>query len=100
MREMKGYCEDFTEGKFSFPIIHAIRNSKTSNNEILNVLKTRTDSVNLKSHAVSVMESETKSFRYTQNFLDVLHKQAQREMDKLCKPNPAMEAILAKLVVD
>ena len=25
----KGFCEDLTEGKFSFPVVHAIRASKT-----------------------------------------------------------------------
>ncbi|KAJ9105247.1 hypothetical protein QFC21_001613 [Naganishia friedmannii] len=24
----KGYCEDLTEGKFSFPVVHAVRNSE------------------------------------------------------------------------
>lgn len=25
----KGYCEDLTEGKFSFPVVHAVRASET-----------------------------------------------------------------------
>lgn len=24
----KGYCEDLTEGKFSFPVVHAVRASE------------------------------------------------------------------------
>lgn len=33
----KSYCEDLTEGKFSFPIIHAIRSSK-DNNQVISIL--------------------------------------------------------------
>jgi len=33
----KSYCEDLTEGKFSFPIIHAIRSSP-DNNQVLSIL--------------------------------------------------------------
>lgn len=100
MTEQKGYCEDFTEGKFSFPIIHAIRNSSTSNNEILNILRSRPESNKIKSHAVSFMENETKSFGYAKHTLELLHKQAREAIDKIPKSNPAMEIILAKLVID
>jgi geranylgeranyl diphosphate synthase type 3 len=30
----KGYCEDLTEGKFSFPVVHAVR-ADTGSREIL-----------------------------------------------------------------
>ena len=33
-KQNKGFCEDLTEGKFSFPIVHSIR-SDTSNQRIL-----------------------------------------------------------------
>lgn len=33
----KSYCEDLTEGKFSFPIIHAIRSSP-HDNQVLSIL--------------------------------------------------------------
>lgn len=32
--ENKGYCEDLTEGKFSFPVVHGVR-ADTSNRQIL-----------------------------------------------------------------
>lgn len=32
--ENKGYCEDLTEGKFSFPVVHAVR-TDPSNRQIL-----------------------------------------------------------------
>lgn len=33
-KSRKGYCEDLTEGKFSFPVVHGIR-ADTSNRQIL-----------------------------------------------------------------
>jgi geranylgeranyl diphosphate synthase, type III len=35
--ENKSYCEDLTEGKFSFPIIHAI-NQNQADNQVLRIL--------------------------------------------------------------
>ncbi|KAK6041996.1 hypothetical protein COOONC_20499 [Cooperia oncophora] len=33
MAKQKSFAEDLTEGKFSFPIIHAIRSSPVSSND-------------------------------------------------------------------
>jgi hypothetical protein len=35
--ENKSYCEDLTEGKFSFPIIHAIK-SRPDDNQVIRIL--------------------------------------------------------------
>jgi geranylgeranyl pyrophosphate synthase len=40
----KSYCEDLTEGKFSFPILHAIT-SHPHDQQLLSILKQRTESV-------------------------------------------------------
>jgi len=37
LEQNKGFAEDLTEGKFSFPIIHGIR-SHPENNLIMNIL--------------------------------------------------------------
>ena len=34
----KGFCEDITEGKFSFPIIHAVR-SQPGNHQLLSTTR-------------------------------------------------------------
>ncbi|KAH8797664.1 geranylgeranyl pyrophosphate synthase-like protein [Xylogone sp. PMI_703] len=59
----KGFCEDLTEGKFSFPIIHSIRKNPSST-LLMNILRQRTDNFRLKQHALSYIES-TGSFEYT-----------------------------------
>jgi geranylgeranyl diphosphate synthase type 3 len=51
----KSFCEDLTEGKFSFPIIHAIRTCP-SDHQLLNILKQRTESKDGKKYAVEHRE--------------------------------------------
>lgn len=71
----KGYCEDLKEGKFLFPIIHAIRFDE-SNMEVINILKKHTDDLELKNHVVEYMKSQSKSFEYCQSTLTHLKLQA------------------------
>ncbi|RAH47936.1 FPP/GGPP synthase family protein [Aspergillus brunneoviolaceus CBS 621.78] len=58
----KGFCEDLTEGKFSFPIIHSIRQDP-ANRQLLHILRQRTTDEAVKTFAVWQMEA-TGSFRY------------------------------------
>merc|ERR1719215_1931863 len=38
--KLKSFCEDITEGKYSYPIIHCIRKSEISNDrQLANILK-------------------------------------------------------------
>ena len=100
MASTKGFCEDLTEGKFSLPVIHSIRSSATSNNELLNILKLRTSDQNLKSYALGYMLSQTKSLDYTKEVLINLHQQARRALGQIQGKNEVMEAILTKLMLD
>lgn len=63
----KGLCEDLTEGKFSFPIIHSIR-SDPSNLQLINILKQKTEDDEVKRYAVSYMEGMG-SFAYCREVL-------------------------------
>jgi geranylgeranyl diphosphate synthase type 3 len=72
----KGMCEDLTEGKFSFPVIHSIR-SNPSNLQLINILKQKTTNVQVKRYAVAYMES-TGSFDYTRQVLNVLVERARK----------------------
>lgn len=67
----KGYCEDLQEGKFSFPVIHAIR-FDTGNQEVINILKQKTDNKKLKTHVVKYMNETSKSFEYCETTLNKL----------------------------
>ena len=100
MASTKGFCEDLTEGKFSLPVIHSIRSSTTSNNELLNILKLHTSDQSLKSYALDYMLSQTKSLDYTKDVLIQLHQQAWTALAQIPGKNGVMEAILAKLMLD
>lgn len=77
----KGLCEDLTEGKFSFPIIHSIRADPT-NLQLLNILRQKTQDDDVKRYAVAYMES-TGSFEYTRKVLAVLLERARRMVDDI-----------------
>ncbi len=70
----KGLCEDLTEGKFSFPVIHSIR-SNPQNRQLINILKQKPNDEEVKKYAVKYMES-TGSFEYCKVVLKDLHQKA------------------------
>ena len=70
----KGLCEDLTEGKFSFPIIHSIR-SNPQNRQLINILKQKTSDEGVKKYAVKYMES-TGSFEHCRVVLRDLKEKA------------------------
>ncbi|KAG8838218.1 geranylgeranyl pyrophosphate synthetase [Serendipita sp. 411] len=93
----KGFAEDLTEGKFSFPVVHAIRSNK-SNRQIINVLQKRPSTPTTKRYAVDYMQNVTDSFSYTRSVLAILDKQVREEVQRL-GGNPKLEALLDLLKV-
>jgi geranylgeranyl diphosphate synthase, type III len=81
----KGLCEDLTEGKFSFPIIHSIR-SDPSNLVLINILKQKTTNEEVKRYAMQYME-KTASFAYTRRVLRGLTKKALQLVDEVDERN-------------
>jgi geranylgeranyl diphosphate synthase type 3 len=67
---LKGLCEDLTEGKFSFPVIHAIR-ADPSNQILINILKQKTNDEEVKRYALRYMESKG-SFEYSKGVIEEL----------------------------
>lgn len=93
----KGFAEDLTEGKFSFPIVHAVR-SDTSNRRVLNVLQKRPTTPTLKVHTVAYLRDHTKSFDYTIGILRSLETQIRNEIARL-GGNKGLEQIMDALHV-
>ena len=96
----KGMCEDLTEGKFSFPVIHSIYTAP-ENRILINILKQKTRDEDVKRYAVAHME-KTGSFSYTRKILRGLTKRALMQIDELEKTGASgnlIRAILAKLQV-
>jgi geranylgeranyl diphosphate synthase, type III len=77
----KGLCEDLTEGKFSFPIIHSVR-SNPQNLQLINILKQKTKNEEVKRYAVAYMES-TGSFEYCRKVIKELKAKAVGMIDML-----------------
>ncbi|KAJ7092523.1 isoprenoid synthase domain-containing protein [Mycena crocata] len=94
----KGFAEDFTEGKFSFPIIHGIR-ADPSNSVILDVLQKRPITPTLKNRAIAYLKAQTKSFDYTLGVLTKLEAQARTEVVRL-GGNVKLDKIIDALHVD
>ncbi|RKF57828.1 Geranylgeranyl pyrophosphate synthase [Erysiphe neolycopersici] len=96
----KGLCEDLTEGKFSFPIIHSIR-ARPENMQLLNILKQKTNNEQVKRYALSYMEG-TKSFEYCRKVLATLMENAKKmiaELDDGCNQGQGILKILEKMAV-
>uniref|UniRef100_A0A131Z4F7 Geranylgeranyl diphosphate synthase, type III n=1 Tax=Rhipicephalus appendiculatus TaxID=34631 RepID=A0A131Z4F7_RHIAP len=90
----KSFAEDLTEGKFSFPIIHAIQ-KHPEDPRMMNIVKKRTKDLEIKKYAVDVLE-KLGSFAYTREILQKLDAEARREAEKL-GGNPYIVQVLDEL---
>ncbi len=98
--ENKGLCEDLTEGKFSFPIIHSIRSSP-QNMQLINILKQKTTDDGVKRYAVRYMES-TGSFEHCRKTLRDLKEKAVTMIDMIDQGagnGAAVRKILDKMMI-
>jgi len=80
-QQHKSFCEDITEGKFSYPIIHAIA-ARPGDTRLINILKQRTEDVDVKKYAVNYMD-ETNSLEYTRERLITLKKEVLQHIADL-----------------
>ncbi|KAI7872706.1 geranylgeranyl pyrophosphate synthase [Spinellus fusiger] len=92
----KGFCEDLTEGKFSFPIIHAIR-ADTSNRQLLNIVSQKPTSVEMKKYALEILK-RTGSFEYVEEYLKGKEIEAYAEIERL-GGNSLLEKVIEGLAV-
>ncbi|KAI6009882.1 farnesyltranstransferase [Pisolithus marmoratus] len=94
----KGFAEDLTEGKFSFPIVHGIKQDP-NDRQIISVLQKRPKTPTLKHHVVSYLRESTHSFDYSLSVMQSLERQARAEVARL-GGNTLLEAILDNLRID
>ncbi|KAI9253171.1 geranylgeranyl pyrophosphate synthase [Sporodiniella umbellata] len=92
--ENKGFCEDLTEGKFSFPIIHAIR-AEPNNRQLLNIINQKPTSIEVKQYALDIIK-RAGSFEYVKRFLEQKEREALQEVKRL-GGNPVLEKVLHAL---
>ncbi|KAF9784100.1 terpenoid synthase [Thelephora terrestris] len=91
----KGFAEDLTEGKFSFPVVHGVR-ANPSNRQILNVLQKRPTTPTLKKHVIGYLANSTHSFAYTLSVMDKFRDRVITELQRL-GGNPRLDAIVELL---
>ena len=77
----KSFCEDLTEGKFSFPIIHCIR-ADPEDTRVLSILKKRTEDVEVKRYAQQLMV-EKGSLEYTRDECFSLKGEIVQQLESL-----------------
>ncbi|XP_073416239.1 geranylgeranyl pyrophosphate synthase isoform X1 [Dendrobates tinctorius] len=92
--ENKSFCEDLTEGKFSFPTIHAIW-SRPESTQVQNILRQRTENVDIKKYCVHYLE-KVGSFEYTKQTLRELENEAYGHIRSL-GGNPELVSIIEQL---
>ncbi|ELU17014.1 hypothetical protein CAPTEDRAFT_118458 [Capitella teleta] len=78
----KSLAEDLTEGKFSFPIIHAIQHSPAGDNQVMNILRQRTSDIEVKKYCVQHMQ-HLGSFEYTRTVLVQLEEKLLSQIEGL-----------------
>ncbi|XP_018339613.1 PREDICTED: geranylgeranyl pyrophosphate synthase-like [Trachymyrmex septentrionalis] len=88
------YCDDLTEGKMSFLIIHALRNNP-DDKKIINILRQRSKNIEVKRYCIKILENYG-SFKYAKDVLDKLEKKLRTEIDRL-GGNPLFEQLMDDL---
>ena len=80
--DRNGYCQDLEEGKFNFPLIHAIRSHHPDGGKVATILKQRTKDYELKRHCLSLMEN-IGSLEYTKQGLEKYRVEIEKEIKGL-----------------
>ena len=87
----KSFCEDLTEGKFSYPIIHCIRKDP-SDTRLLSILKQRTEDVDVKRYAQQMMK-DAGSLHYTREKCTELSGQIAKQIEDLSGNEPLLKLL-------
>lgn len=88
----KGFAEDLTEGKYSFPVVHAI--NQTNHGQIVeNILRQRTQDTAVKEYCVGLLKE---SLVYTKQRIDYYDSEVRRIVQE-CGGNGALIDILDEL---
>ncbi|KAB7507328.1 UNVERIFIED_CONTAM: hypothetical protein RMT77_013380 [Armadillidium vulgare] len=90
----KSFCEDLTEGKFSFPVIHAIT-TRPHDQQVINIIRQRPRDNEVKKYCVTLLE-KFGSLVYTRNTLQELDQEVREEIEKLGN-NPLLLSLLDSL---
>ncbi|XP_063916578.1 terpene synthase-like isoform X1 [Zophobas morio] len=94
---VKTYCDDITEGKFTFPMIHAIR-THPDDHHLIDIIRKRPTDLETKKVFVNILESFG-SFEYTRKTLGKLRGDILSEVDNLqLNENPYLKRVLEDIL--
>ena len=99
--DAKGFCEDLTEGKFSYPILIALSSPTTlatSKQELEGILRQRTSDMYVKQYAVRLLYALDAFQATRQRILD--YEQQCRHLIAQLGGNPSLEHLLDMLATD
>ncbi|KAI4523480.1 terpenoid synthase [Schizophyllum commune Loenen D] len=94
----KGFADDISEGKYSFPMIHGIQAS-AGDHTLEDILKQRPTTPTLKVKAIDHLTDVTKSYGYTVDVMQKLEDQTRAEIKRL-GGNEILEKLVDYLHVD
>ncbi|KAL1740585.1 isoprenoid synthase domain-containing protein [Schizophyllum fasciatum] len=94
----KGFADDISEGKYSFPMIHGIRSSG-EDKTLEDILRQRPTTPTLKVKAIDRLTTVTKSYDYTLEVMQKLEDQTNAEIRRL-GGNEILETLINWLHVD
>lgn len=92
--DSKSYCEDLTEGKYSFPIIHGIL-SQPESSQVKSILRQRTTDFEVKKYCIDYLE-KIGSFEYTRKVIAEYVELALHQIQEL-GGNPYLESMIKEL---
>lgn len=78
----KGFAEDISEGKFSFPIVHALASKSEETDELRSILLLRTTDCEIKREAVNIIE-RAGGLEYTKKYVQQLSARGVKEIEML-----------------
>ncbi|TRM64632.1 isoprenoid synthase domain-containing protein [Schizophyllum amplum] len=96
--ETKGFADDISEGKYSFPMIHGIQ-ANVQDPLLPDILKARPSTPTLKRKAIDHLRTTTKSYDYTLVVMQKLEQQTYAEIERL-GGNEILEMLMGFLHVD
>ena len=96
-QKSKGFCDDITEGKLSYPVLLSL----SQDSELLNILKMKTSSEELKKKAVDIMRSDG-SINKTLEYLKELELEIRDSFESIgsSEQTDLLLRILDKLSMD
>ncbi|KAJ3498827.1 hypothetical protein NMY22_g19565 [Coprinellus aureogranulatus] len=93
----KGFAEDLTEGKFSFPVVHAVGASdEAGRTYIIDTLRTHPTDPEIKLALIKHLTDKTKSLEYSRALLRDLDAKMTQEVERL-GGNEGLKMIMGKL---